>query len=204
MRLGQIFNLFVVALLLSVVPTAFSQVTPAARENSLPLVVGAGASSYNVDWNHSRMEGGTLWVDWNFSRAPSFLHGIGIEAEARDISLGSSSSREKNFRLDTVGGGVIYTWHHFRNFRPYGKFLMSLGGIDWNNPNPKFKHETRTVTAPGLGLEFRAFRNVWVRADYEYQFWPDIAQWMPNSTHVLDPQGFTVGAMYNFSHHRHY
>jgi hypothetical protein len=39
-----------------------------------------------------------------------------------------------------------------------------------------------------------------LRGDYEYQSWPDIAIYRPNSTHILDPQGFTIGAMYDFRH----
>jgi len=99
--------------------------------------------------------------------------------------------------LDTAGGGIIYANRHFHNFHPYGKYLISFGGIDWNNPNPHFRHETRTVTAPGLGVDLRVYRAVWIRADYEYQFWPDIAKFMPG-THVLNPQGFRLGVVYDF------
>jgi opacity protein-like surface antigen len=146
------------------------------------------------------MEGGALWIDYSFT-GPAILHGFGIEAEARDISLGRGPGVPSNFRLDTAGGGVIYTWRHFNNLKPYVKFLDSYGGIDWDNPVPNFKHETRSVPAVGGGIEYRVFRSIWVRGDYEYQFWPDIDISRPNSTHVLNPQGFTIGAMYDFRHH---
>lgn len=192
-------TLCLVVLLLAVAFPLFSQVRPSATESGFPLVVGVGFSDYNVDWGHGRMEGGALWIDWTPRHIPRILRGVGIEVEARDISIGHSSSQPANFRLDTAGGGVIYAWQHFHNFHPYAKYLVSFGGIDWNNPNPQFDHETRTVTAPGLGLEYKVFRNVWVRADYEYQFWPGIAIYLPGK-HVLDPQGFTVGASYDFRH----
>lgn len=180
----------------------FSQVAPSATEGGLPIAVGAGFSDFDVDWGHGRMDGGTLWIDWQPNQLPSFLHGFGLEVEARDISLGGNKT-QPNFRLDTGGGGVIYTWRHFHRFHPYGKYLMSYGGIHWNNPDIHFRHETRTVTAPGLGFDYRVFRKVWVRADYEYQFWPDIALQMPG-THVLNPQGFTVGVLYDFKNpHAH-
>jgi len=180
----------------------FSQVVPSASGSSgPPLAIGAGLSVFNTDWDSRYMEGGTLWVDWSFTGGPSLLHGFGLEAEARDISLGRGTGLPTNFRLDTAGGGVIYTWHHFHNLKPYVKFVMDFGGIDWNNPDPNFKHETRAITAPGGGVEYRVFRSIWLRGDYEYQSWPDIAVFRPNSSHILNPQGFTVGAMYDFRHH---
>jgi opacity protein-like surface antigen len=52
--------------------------------------------------------------------------------------------------------------------------------------------------APGGGIDYRAFGNVWLRADYEYQDWPNIF----GKGYDLDPQGVTVGAMYEFGNHR--
>jgi opacity protein-like surface antigen len=174
-----------------------AQVTPEASKSGLPFAVGGGFSDYDVDWGHGRMEGGTIWIDWHPTQTPSFLHGFGLEAEARDISLGGNRSKPSNFRLDTVGGGVIYTWQRFHNVHPYAKFLLSLGGIDWNNPVIQFRHETRTVYAPGFGFDTRVLRHVWARIDYEYQAWPQIDLAAPG-THWLDPQGFTVGVEYDF------
>jgi opacity protein-like surface antigen len=146
------------------------------------------------------MLGGTVWIDYTPNHIPAILYGLGIEAEARDISINRSATQPSNFRLDTAGGGVKYTLHlrRLRDFQPYGKYLVDFGGIDWNNPDPKWQHETRTVMAPGGGFEYRTYRNIFVRADYEYQFWPDIALMSPGG-HVLNPQGFTVGAVYDFS-----
>jgi opacity protein-like surface antigen len=171
----------------------FAQVAPSATVVGLPLVVGVGFSNYDVDWGHSRMDGGTLWIDYTLKSVPSFLHGIGLEVEARDISL-NRGDKPANFRQDTAGGGAIYTWPHFRNFLPYGKFLVGYGSIDFSDiPNlPNYKHDSRTVYAAGGGLQYRFFRHIWVRADYEYQIWPDLLGGTD------DPQGFTVGATYDF------
>lgn len=174
---------------------AFSQVAPAAREASIPFSVGAGVSNFDMDWGHTRMYGGTLWADWH-PQLPRFLNGLGIEAEARDIDYGRPAELPSNFRQDTAGGGIIYTWHHFRNFRPYGKGLIEFGSFDFRSTDPYYSHDTRTVYAPGLGLEFRAYHHLWVRADYEYQFWPNLLGF------TADPQGFTVGAIYDFRHIR--
>jgi opacity protein-like surface antigen len=54
-----------------------------------------------------------------------------------------------------------------------------------------------TAYAWGGGIEYRAWDGVWVRADYEYQFWR-VKFFDPNA--FLNPQGFTVGASYDFHH----
>ena len=171
-----------------------SQVAPAARQGSALLSVGVGPSSYDVDWGHGRMLGGTLWVDAH-PRMPSLLDGLGMEVEARDISLNHSTSQPSNFRQDTLGGGPIYTWNHYRNFRPYGKFLVDFGSIDFSTTGP-YRHDTRTVYAPGFGFQYRVYRNLWARADYEYQWWQTILGGTP------DPQGFTIGVTYDVASFR--
>lgn len=172
---------------------AFSQVAPAASGGGLPLVVGAGFSDFYTDWNR-RITGPTLWVNWNFYSGPRLLHGFGIEAEGRDLNYGRTGSDAK-LRQDTIAGGPIYTWRHYHNFHPYGKFLMGYGSIDFNINAPHYSHDSRTVFAPGGGVEYRVSRNVWVRGDYEYQFWTDFF-----NHHALNPNGLTVGVSYDFRH----
>ncbi|MFP5207495.1 MAG: outer membrane beta-barrel protein [Acidobacteriota bacterium] len=192
MRFKILSSWTVAVFLFSAIPL-FAQVVPQAREGHFPFSAGAGLSSYNVDWGHGRMLGGTLWGDWYPGFVPSYLRGIGVEFEARDISLNRSSTQSSNFREDTIGGGILYTWRRSSRLSPYGKYLVSFGSIDFST-TPPYTHDTRTVTAPGLGVEYRLFSSFRARADYEYQFWPDF----PVSSRTLHPQGFTVGAMYDF------
>ena len=58
---------------------------------------------------------------------------------------------------------------------------------------PGNPHANLIVFAPGGGLEYRIFRPIWVRADYEYQDWGTLLG------NTLNPQGFTVGVAYEFS-----
>jgi hypothetical protein len=51
----------------------------------------------------------------------------------------------------------------------------------------------------GGGVELRAYRSLWVRADYEYQFWPDFFFKGAKPIGQLNPQGFTVGVLYHFN-----
>lgn len=188
----------VLALILAVLPVctahfALAQVVHAATDGTLPFAIGGGYSSYDVDWGHGRMSGAAVWADYTPRWIPVRLNGLGIEAEGRDIAFGHSSSQPSNFREATAGGGVLYTWRHFRTFRPYGKFIVGYGSIDFRVANPSYNHDTRTVGSLGVGFEYRIFKRLWLRADYEYQEWPNLFG------HTLDPQGFTLGASYHFN-----
>jgi opacity protein-like surface antigen len=180
---------------------AVAQTAPAAKEAKLPLAIGAGFSGYNPDEGHTHLLGSTVWIDYFPSQMPEFLRGIGIEAEARDLNYDRSSAASPNLREDVAGGGVIYSWPRYRNFRPYGKFFMAYGNTDYEGLNQKRHNDSRTVTSVGGGVEYRAFRSVWVRADYEYQWWPDFFKHAGNTlpAGLLNPQGFTVGALYHFN-----
>lgn len=122
-----------------------------------------------------------------------------MDAEVRDIEFGRPNTVSPNFKLVTGSGGPIYTVRRFRNFQPYGKWLFGLGSFDFHVRDPYYTHDTRTVFAPGGGFLYRLHHHLWVRADYEYQFWPDL---FPNKNNphggTLDPQGFTLGFSYDF------
>jgi outer membrane protein with beta-barrel domain len=189
------FNAIVVALALVAVAPVYSQVAPAATEGGLRLKVGAGFSDYLGDLSNGRLLGGTLWVDCNPAQLPPELHGWGLEAEGRGVHVGATSPAELGtFRQSTVGGGPIYTWIHYRNFRPYAKFLTDFAGQDFNVGVATYHHETQVAFAPGGGIEYRAYRHIWARLDYEYQIWPKP---FSNPNWYLDPQGITVGAAWD-------
>lgn len=175
----------------------FSQVAPEAKQGGWPLVVGVGFSDYYTEMFAKRMEGTTVWTDWNIEHGPSFLRGFGVEAEARLLNFGQPQGQK--LRQGTAGGGPVYTVRHFRNFYPYGKFLLDYAAMDHiKSPRlpPWYTGDTWTSYAWGGGVEYRARRGVWVRADYEYQFWR-VKFFNPNS--FLNPQGVTVGVSYDFS-----
>lgn len=190
---------FATLLTLAVFP-AFSQVGPAATERTFPLSVGAGFSGFESGYGAGLLMGGSLWVDYTPPQVPRIIQGIGIEAEARDLNFHRAPDQPQNLRMDTIAGGVIYSWRHFDKFRPYGKFLIGFGNIDFGNYEitpPKRLHDTRTITALGGGVEYHAYRNIWARGDFQYQMWPDF--WK-NTTPAgaLNPYGFTAGASYHF------
>lgn len=186
MYLKMLLALFIVG---ATIPIA-SQVAPQGSREGIPFTVGLGYSNYYSDWN-GRIQGSMFWLDWDPDLGTSYLRGVGIEVEGRDLNYGRSG-RDTRLRMDTAAGGAIYKWHHFNNFRPYAKFLAGFGSADFTSSIPNYTHDTRTVLAPGGGLEYRVFRGVWVRGNYEYQFWPDLFR-----HHALTPNGFTIGASYD-------
>ena len=223
--------IFLAAFLFFTLPAA-SQVIPAAEEGSLPLSVGLGGSTYSLDFGvdangHRRwIEGGTLWLDWQVSRVPHYLNGIGVEVAARDLSLWGPMELTKGYgdfdctdgnvppncepnpsglRADTIEGGVIYRWHRYSKLHPLGKFLVGYGNEDFpagaaQYPSGRlYDKDTRNFFAAGGGLEYRIMRRVDVRAEYEYQFWPNFLGY-----NYVKPHGLTVGVLYSFKpYHQH-
>jgi hypothetical protein len=187
-------KLVIAAVMLTATLPVFPQAAPAVKGGGgIPIVVGAGFSSFYTDWS-AYERGPALWIDWSFYNGRSFLSGFGLEVEGRDLNYWRSGD-VPNLREDTIGGGPIYHWRQFHRLHPYGKFLISYGSIDFTSDDPFYRHDTRTVYAPGTGADYRVWRNVWVRGDYEWQFWRDFPH-----THALSPDGFTIGASYDFGH----
>jgi len=203
MRLKNSLPLVIVILFVCAAFSALAQAPPAAKGSKAfsPLAIGAGFSGYNPDEGHGHLLGGTLWIDYTPAFLPKPLNGLGIEAEARDLNYQRSLVAMPNLREDYAGGGLIYSWPFFREFRPYAKLVMGFGNQDETDFKTGIRyHDSRTVTAGGGGVDIRAVQRLWVRIDYEYQSWPDFFKHTntPIPAGRLNPQGFTIGAMYHF------
>ena len=184
---------------------AFCQVVPEIGHpgKGWPLSVGVAFSTYDTDWkstpeplNGGRLSGGTVWADWNFYHLPPLLDGFGIEVEGRDLNYGRTGNDPK-MRQDTVEGGVIYTTHFYRRFHPYAKFLVGDGSIDFTSYDPNYSHDTRIMYTPGGGADTRFYKSLWLRVNYEYQFWPNFFDY-----HTLNPRGWDIGVAYDFGRFR--
>ena len=171
-------------------------VSPAARERRLPIALGFGMSNFDLDWGSDkngerRMAGITATLDTDLPHASGILKGFELEIEGRDINyfqpVGLSSMRQS-----TILGGAVYSWPYSQRARPYAKYLWGLGSIDASRVGP-YRHDTQMVMAPGGGLECKVFGPLWVRGDYEYQFWPNFF-----GRGTLNPNGFTISTVYDF------
>jgi opacity protein-like surface antigen len=184
-----------------------AQVVQSATQKITPIAIGAGLSAFNnPDFGPGHILGGTLWIDYTPNRMPWHLRGIGLEAEARDLNYGRSPTVSPMIREDTAEGGVIYSWPRYHKIRPYGKLMLGYGNADYpirsspSHPTGAY-NQSRTITCGGGGVEFRVLKSLWVRADYEYQSWPDFFKHKDTTIPAgrLDPQGFTLGVMYHIS-----
>jgi opacity protein-like surface antigen len=173
-----------------------AQTVPAAREGGLPLMVGGGLADDNIDYGEGRrMTGISAWVDWDLPGYKFVPKGLGLEAEGRTIRFGVPSGFSQ-MRQESALGGVIYSWRHYPNIRPFAKGLMGIGSIKFP-PYGAYGHDTRTVKVFGGGIDYRVYRSIWLRAQYEYQIWPQY-----QGTYALTPNGYTIGASYDFRHFR--
>jgi len=187
-------KLALAALILFAAFPAFSQVVPAAIKAGIPLVIGGGFSGFYSDWD-GYFGGPAAWIDWNFDHGPALIRGLGIELEGRDLNYFRTGT-SPNLRQDTATAGLIYTKHLSQNLHAYAKCGGGIGSTDFPG-SWHYNHDTRTVIAPGGGVELRASGHVWIRADYEYQFWPNFIR-----HHTMTPSGATVGVSYNFKRGR--
>lgn len=180
--------------------SSFAQVVPAATEgHSSQWSFGGGMAGFNPDLGHERLYGGTLWVDYSLAKLSPALRGAAVELEGRDMSLDHQRTSPV-LRLDTVDLGATYTLDDFHGIRLYAKLLSGLGNADYlTGLPPRRYNQSRTVTSFGGGLEYLVYRRIWVRLDYEYQYFPDFFYVDTPKQAPLDPQGFTVGAVYRFS-----
>jgi opacity protein-like surface antigen len=188
----------------------FAQVSPAGVVKTLPLNVGVGFSNYDTGFGSEklaqgsdRLNGGTLWLDYDPNWMPRRLYGLGIMAQGRDLNLGQPSN-QPFLREDVGSGGAIYRWNRYFLVRPYGEFLEGFGNADYKTQYGFRYHQTRTVTTAGGGAEFDAYHRLWVRADYEYEWWPNffisgLSLEGKDPAAKLDPQGITVGFSYHFN-----
>jgi opacity protein-like surface antigen len=194
MCLKSVYTLILAMLLLVATHPSPAQTVPDGHQDDIPFAIGGGLSAFNPDFGNGILLGGTAWIDWSNTHGPWYLHGFGVEAEVADIAIGHSSNQPSNLREGSLGAGVTYTWRHFHDYHPYAKFLRSYSSIDFHIPNVSYDHDTRTANIAGAGIEYRVTRGYWVRADYEYQWWPHLFD------RTFTPEGLTVGVMYNFRH----
>ena len=181
-----------------------------ATQGRLDLSLGGGGSNFDPDFAQGPLPGDSVqigmgqghrwgfvgWADAGMPFGPPWVRGIGIEAEYRAVYAGDMVD-QTGLKESTAGGGAIYTWRHWRDFRPYGKYIFSLGSIAFA-PIPQangssYSQDSRAAQAFGGGFEVRCSHHIWARADYQYQSWGRFLG--PTD---FTPQGLSVGAMYSW------
>ena len=162
-----------------------AQVAPSARVSGLPIGFGVGLSDYSIDYGAGRrMWGPVAWLDVGVFR------GFGVDASARSIAFNTPQDLSR-MQQSTFLGGIHYEgslrWH----FRPFVRAGAGLGVIEFPSANPLYTRDTYSVFAPSGGVEVPIIPKVYLRAEYEYEYWKNY-----HGDHYLDPQGVTVGVSY--------
>jgi opacity protein-like surface antigen len=74
-------------------------------------------------------------------------------------------------------------------------------GVQWKIKGTNFpawyQSDKWMAYALGGGMDVCLRKSVWLRADYEYQYWR--TGWF-NAYEFLNPQGVTLGIVYDFRH----
>jgi opacity protein-like surface antigen len=194
MRWKSIFLPFLFLIMVGAASHACAQVTYSAREGKLPFSVGFGVADFSDDWGtrNPRQVGLTLWVDWRLPHMPSKLSGLGLEFEGRDVNY-ATPDYLPGHRMTTGLAGPIFQFRRERRVRPFVKYLMGIGNLDFpNNDGANYQQDTRAIFAPAGGVDVRLVGRLSARGEYEYQMWHAIF-----GPHDLTPQGFTVGVIYD-------
>lgn len=194
--------------LLLLLPTALiAQNAESATGGEASMTAGVEMSAFNPDWGCStsspfgcqtELFGPTALFDFDLHQK------YGIEGEARWLHWhGVGGQVESNYLV-----GPRYRLFRYRRFQ--GWFKLGVGG-GWitteNYPAAGSLKGSYFVYAPGGAFTYRLNRNMYVRADYEWQVWPSFAgppAYNPTTGTVLQnnsgltPNGISVGVAYRF------
>lgn len=164
---------------------AYGQVTDSATAGTIPLSVGGSFSYFDASYASYRSAGFGAYIDYS-----PFLSGdLGLEGEGRWLDVGASHSfSEYNYLI-----GPRYRFYKSEKYQPYAKFLVGAGEINFPY---NLAHGGYFAMAPGGGVEI-ALKEHWkLRADYEFQFWPDAIGIPGIQTGAMHPNGVSVGFTY--------
>lgn len=153
-----------------------------AGVQQLDLLAGVEGSYYTPNFGPNNMYGAGAYVNIDWRR------GLGAEGEIRFLEWPSYYGESQSTYL----GGPRYFFLPNSRWRPYGKFLVGGGKMDYPF---NIGQSSYFVMAPGGGLDYILSHRWRVRADYEYQIWP-------SAPHIffqqgsMKPNGVSIGIAY--------
>jgi opacity protein-like surface antigen len=166
-------------------PWAVSQVV-AAADRGLPLLsAGAYYSYFDANYQGIRPSGIGAYVDVS----PLFINNFGAEAEGRWLTFNAPN----DFSEYTYLAGPRYRFPIRPRLQIYAKMLFGAGEINFPY---HLAHGSYFAMAPGGGVDYVLNRRWRVRADYEYQFWPNAPGIPGEPSSTLRPNGVSAGISY--------
>ena len=143
---------------------AAGQVVYEAERTPLSLSAGGSFSYFSADYGGYKPMGVTAVVDFS----PVIWDHVAAEAEGRWLTLNASHGfSEYNY---LVGPVYRFTLTEHRGLHPYVKALVGGGIINFPN---NLAYGRYFAIAPGGGVDYTLTRRVRLRADYEFQIWPN-------------------------------
>src|SRR5271154_4250524 len=163
-----------------------AQAVPTASSGG-DLQIGAMFNLADPDYRPDKFKG------YGFYTTFDFRYHVGIEGEFHQINDTDSTEGiyERTYEI-----GPRYVLRHGR-YNPYAKLMYGRGVFNYPPVfgDPKIGPAANlayNLGAIGAGVDYRVVPGINVRADYEYQKWPDFP---PNG---LSPWIVSIGAAYRF------
>lgn len=188
----MIRTLFVLGVLSISGMCMYGQVEDSATAGVVPLSVGGYFSFFDASYASNKSGGVGAVIDYS----PLLAGNLGIEGEGRWLKIGGSHGfSEYNYLA-----GPRYRFYKSDKYQPYAKFLVGAGEINFPYD---LAHGGYFVLAPGGGVDI-ALKEHWkVRADYEFQFWPNAIGIPGIQTGSMHPNGVSVGFTYRIFRSRY-
>lgn len=167
-------TLSLLALLSAGCHVVWAQYRPTAEGPGSNVTVGGGVSAFQAQYGQRWLGGGFAFVDVH----PHWRYGL--EGEVRYLRFHTN----EDVKQATYLGG-LHVYLRPQKFRPYGKFLVGVGHIDF-----PFGYATGNylALAPGGGIDYQV--NDWLSirpVDFEYQMWQKF------DFGAMHPYGFSSG-----------
>jgi len=163
---------------------AAAQTQYSAERAPVTFTMGGAYSFFDAAYGGYKVMGVTAYA--NFS--PVIWDHVAVEGEGRWLTLNASHGfAEYNYLA-----GPVYriTLAEHRRLHPYVKGLIGAGIVE-------FPHHLAVgryfAIAPGGGVDYTLSHRWRLRADYEYQIWPQASDIPGISGGVMKPNGVTVG-----------
>ncbi|HXS14398.1 MAG TPA: outer membrane beta-barrel protein [Acidobacteriaceae bacterium] len=172
--------------LVLVLPSALhAQATAAATRGGIIQAGAAYTYSNEDEYPGKHLQGMTLYGTFDLNNH------IGVEG---NVHLASVFKSYFDYKENSIDGGLRWA-QHYRRFTPYAKALVGFGHA--TAPSPKqivggSTPGTYFLFGLGGGLDYGLTEKINLRADFEYQRWPNFPP------HGLTPPLLSFGAAYRF------
>lgn len=159
------------------------------------MQAGAAFSYFSVDYTSAPQVGPSAFADVNLAGR------FGFEGEGRWLNwqAGKYSGVAKS---SSYLAGPRFRLARFWRANFYVKGLAGSGGMTYTRPPGSGSY---FVWSPGGTAELSITRELALRQDFEYEFWPTAPgeAFAPGHNHGLQPHGFSFGLVYRVRRSAH-